>query len=50
MFHGRKRVDKKEVSAEELAQIHAKLDKISKNNQILLQKRANKEYTWETLT
>ena len=50
MFHGRKRTEKKEVSEEELAQIHAKLEKISKNNKTLLQKRANKEYTWETLT
>ena len=50
MFHGRKRTDKKELSPEELAQIEEKLTKISKNNQILLQKRKDKEYTWETLT
>lgn len=50
MFHGRKRTDKKELTPEELAQIEEKLTKISKNNQILLQKRKDKEYTWETLT
>ena len=50
MFHGRKRIDKKEISKEELDAINQKLDKIAANNKTLLTKRANKEYTWETLT
>lgn len=49
MFHGRKRTEKKELSAEEIAEIEAKLAKIGQNNKILLSKRANKEYTQETL-
>jgi hypothetical protein len=50
MFHGRKRVEKKELSEAELSEINAKLEKIGKNNQILLTKRKNKEYSWETLS
>ena len=50
MFHGRKKVAKQELTPEQLEDLRKKLDKISKNNQILLQKRANKEYSWETLS
>lgn len=49
MFHGRKRQDKKALSQEELHEIEAKLEKVVKNNQILLGKRANKEFSLETL-
>ena len=50
MFHGRKKVDKTvQISEEELAGIRGKLEKIGRNNQILLQKRKDKEYTKETL-
>ena len=49
MFHGRKRVDKVELSEQELKAIEDKLEKIGKNNQILLAKRAAKEYSKETL-
>ena len=50
MFHGRKKVDKVQLTEKELEEVEAKLQKISKNNQILLTKRQNKEYTRETLT
>lgn len=50
MFHGRKKVDKtQEISEAELAEIKKKLEKINRNNQVLLQKRRDKEYTEETL-
>lgn len=50
MFHGRKKVDKtQQISEKELAEIKQKLEKINRNNQILLQKRKDKEYTKETL-
>ena len=49
MFHGRKRVDKVELTEQELQEIESKLEKIAKNNKTLLQKRKDKEYTWETL-
>ena len=50
MFHGRKKVDKtQQISEKELAEIKVKLEKINRNNQILLQKRKDKEYTKETL-
>ena len=49
MFHGRKKVERKELTEKELEQIEAKLEKIAKTNQTLLLKRANKEYTLETL-
>ena len=49
MFHGRKRQEKKELTEKERAEVEAKLEKISKNNLILLQKRKDKEYTKETL-
>ena len=50
MFHGRKKVAKVELSEKELEAIEAKLQKIGQNNKILLQKRSNKEYSWETLS
>lgn len=50
MFHGRKKQEKKELSEEELNEINSKLEKIGKNNKILLTKRQNKEYTLETLS
>lgn len=37
------------MTPEEIAEIEAKLAKIGQNNKILLTKRANKEYTLETL-
>ena len=49
MFHGRKRTEKKELTAEQIAEIDAKLQKIGKNNKILLEKRHSKEYSVETL-
>lgn len=49
MFHGRKRTDKQELTPDQLAELDAKLEKIAKNNQILLKKRADKEYTMDTL-
>ena len=38
-----------EISEAELAEIKKKLEKINRNNQVLLQKRRDKEYTEETL-
>ena len=49
MFHGRKKTEKKELTEEQLKDIETKLEKVSKNNQILLQKRRDKEYNLQTL-
>mmetsp|Transcript_10042 Transcript_10042/g.16907 ORF Transcript_10042/g.16907 Transcript_10042/m.16907 type:complete len:114 (+) Transcript_10042:38-379(+) len=49
MLHGRKKQEKKKLTEKELAEIEAKLQKIASNNQTLLKKRRDKEYTWETL-
>lgn len=49
MFHGRKKVERKKLTEKEVEAIEAKLVKIAKNNRTLLEKRANKEYTLETL-
>lgn len=49
MFHGRKKTEKKALTEEQLKEIETKLEKVNKNNQILLQKRRDKEYTLQTL-
>lgn len=36
MWHGRKKVVKEELTEKQLAEINAKLDKIKRNNSILL--------------
>ena len=49
MFHGRKKVERRELTPEEIKAIDIKLAKTDQNNKTLLLKRANKEYSLETL-
>lgn len=49
MYHGRKRSQRRELTADEIEKANTKLQKIEKINKAFLEKRANKEYSEATL-